>query len=401
MNAVCRKDRIYQDGTTPLFLRFTSNRKSRFVSLGVAINPVYWNAERQELTPDCPDGKNLQFRIDSVREEYAKKIHRLEVLEIEATLEALFGTARRSGTTTLNDVFNQAIARLEALGKYGSASKHKAALSLLNQFDPIAIRLEQIDISYLNDFELFLLKRGNKSNSIATKLSILKAIYNKAITEELFVPKSNPFTKFKVGRLWVETRKRAITKEDIQKLIDFELPPDTHFLYLEFARDIFLFSYYMAGINFKDIALLTYSSIHNGRIYYVRRKTTKEMNCHLIEPAQHIVQKYFRVHHQPEDYIFPILNRGTHVTDQQIFNRTHKMLVKVNTHLKWLGLQIGLQTPLTTYVARHTYATVMKKAGVNIALISESLGHSDLATTQIYLDSFENNQIDEAMRHLL
>ena len=90
-----------------------------------------------------------------------------------------------------------------------------------------------------------------------------------------------------------------------------------------------------------------------------------------------------------------------HKTAQQIFNRTHKVLRKVNRELKTLGEQIGLEMPLTTYVARHTFATVLKRSGVNIAIISESLGHSDLSTTQIYLDSFENSQIDAAMQNLL
>lgn len=114
-----------------------------------------------------------------------------------------------------------------------------------------------------------------------------------------------------------------------------------------------------------------------------------------------IIDKYSRPEHKPDDYIFPILNNRVHVTRQQIFNRTHKSLGKVNRELKVLGEMIGLQIPLTTYVARHTYATVLKRSGVNIAIISESLGHSDLSTTQIYLDSFENSQIDEAMKNLL
>ncbi len=90
-----------------------------------------------------------------------------------------------------------------------------------------------------------------------------------------------------------------------------------------------------------------------------------------------------------------------HITDKQIFHRIVKVLRKVNSALKEIGADIGLKFPLTTYVARHSYATVLKRSGVNIAIISESLGHSDLSTTQIYLDSFENSQIDEAMKNLL
>ena len=217
----------------------------------------------------------------------------------------------------------------------------------------------------------------------------------------MFLQKINPFAKYKVGSLWTRTRKRAITKEDIQKLVALEIAPNYRTDYAEFARDIFLFSYYTAGINFTDIATLRYCDIVDGRIYYSRHKTQKLLSFQLVPNAMRIIEKYSKANHAQEDYIFPILDRTEHKTAQQIFNRTHKVLRKVNRELKTLGEQIGLEMPLTTYVARHTFATVLKRSGVNIAIISESLGHSDLSTTQIYLDSFENSQIDAAMQHLL
>lgn len=138
-----------------------------------------------------------------------------------------------------------------------------------------------------------------------------------------------------------------------------------------------------------------------GRVNYSRHKTQKLLSFQLVPNAMQIIEKYIKTNHTQEDYIFPILDRSEHKTAQQIFNRLHKVLRKVNRELKTLGEQIGLEVPLTTYVARHTYATVLKRSGVNIAIISESLGHSDLSTTQIYLDSFENSQIDDAMKNLL
>ena len=124
------------------------------------------------------------------------------------------------------------------------------------------------------------------------------------------------------------------------------------------------------------------------------------MNCCLTEQAQEIIDKY-RTDQVAEDYIFPILDRHRHTTERQILDRVKKALRHVNRRLHELSVEIGLHTPLTTYVARHTYATVLKRSGVSVALISESLGHSDLSPTQIYLDSFENSQIDAAMAHLL
>ena len=398
INIVCRKDAINRNRLAPLALVFTHDRRRKFVGLGISVALEHWDFEKQQPTADCPDGAEIQFQITSKIREYEKKIKKLEVLEIPVTFDTLFEQNGKRINCTVGDYFKQIIDRLEKVEKYGSASKHKVTLALMSQFRSVNMRFEELDLTYLREFEIFLRQRGNVNNSLATKFSVLKAVYNKAVSENIFTPKRNPFQQFKVGSLWTNTRKRAITKEDIHKLIELDLS-DRDF-YTRLAKDIFLFSYFIAGINFKDIALLTYGDIDNGRIYYARRKTGKMMNCCLTEQAQEIIDKY-HTDQLDEDYIFPILNRTVHTTEKQILERVKKTLKHVNKRLHELSEEIGLHTPLTTYVARHTYATVLKRSGVSVALISESLGHSDLSTTQIYLDSFENSQIDAAMQHLL
>ena len=222
------------------------------------------------------------------------------------------------------------------------------------------------------------MKKGNKSNSIATKFSVLKAVYNKALAEGIFTTPHSPFLQFKIGRLWTATRKRAIRKEEVQRLMQAEILADGS-AYLDFAWDIFLFSYLSAGINFKDIATLRYCDMDEERIYYARHKTSKEMTCHLSEQSKAIIGKYAKSDHADEDYIFPILDRRIHKTEQQIYDRVRKVLKHGNKALHEWSRLLGLKIELTTYVARHTFATVLKRSGVNIAIISESLGHSDLS----------------------
>jgi len=397
---ICKKETNYKNGCSPLFIRFTHNRISKYVSLGIAVPPECWNPEQQTVTADCPNGRKVQLEIDTKLQAYEKKIQRLEALDIEVTFDTLLENKGKRVNCTVSDYFTQLIERLESVEKFGSAVKHKVNRSLLNQFKP-NVRFMDIDLTFLNDFELFLRRRGNKNNSVATKFSVFKAVYNKAVAEGIFIPKDNPFIRFKVSRLWTETRKRAIAKEDIHQLVNLPIVKSNRARYRELAQDLFLFSYLMAGINFKDMASLRHSDIYNGRIYYKRHKTGKEMNCTLIPKAKEIIDKYKNPTCNNSDYIFPILNKNIHVTEQLIYNRTHNVLAKVNRELRSLGEKIGLNVNLTTYVARHTFATVLKRSGVNIAIISESLGHSDLSTTQIYLDSFENSQIDEAMKNLL
>ena len=250
INAICRKDRINQNRTTNIYLRFTVNRRSRYVSTGINIPADDWDFDTQTLKTQNPA---VQLRIYEQIEKYDKRIKRLEALEVPVTLDNVLETDGRRVYCTIAEYFRRTIAQLESVGKIGSTSKHKVTFSLLQQFRSTNIRFDEITVGYLRDFELFLMKKGNKSNSIATKFSVLKAVYNKALAEGIFTTPHSPFLQFKIGRLWTATRKRAIRKEDVQRLMQAEIPADGS-AYLDFARDIFLFSYLSAGINFKDIA---------------------------------------------------------------------------------------------------------------------------------------------------
>ena len=401
IKVVLRTGKINKQGQSPLMLRFTHDRTTKFVALGLSVEPHYWDKDTELVLPTCPERITLQSQIDRTLAGYHKKIQRLEALDIPVNFETLFDAKPACSVgITIEDGFKAEIERLESLGKINSATKHKYALQVLDGYKPTTMALEAIDLDYLKGLELYLRQRGNKDNSIATRFAIFKAIYNKAVKEGKVAVKQNPFSIYQVGSLWAKTRKRAIDKDDIQRLIDLEITEGHTTEYRRLAKDLFLFSYFTAGMNFGDIARLRYKDILRGRVNYSRHKTQKLLSFQLVPMALQILEKYGTAGHG-EDYIFPILNRHEHTSPQQIFNRLHKVLRKVNRELKVLGEMIGLGMPLTTYVARHTYATVLKRSGVSVALISESQGHSDFSTTQIYLDTFENSQIDAAMQHLL
>lgn len=378
---ICRLDRLNKDNTAPLFLRFTKDSKIKYQSLGFTVPVSAWNRDTNELINNYPSFQKHQQIINNKIADFEKQIKRLEILDIEVSLSNLLGETSKKHTYTVTEYFSHCIERLEAMGKVGTASKYRYCNSLFNQFCPAKTRFEEIDLAFLQNLELFLRKRGNKNNSIATKFSVLKAVYNKALSDGVFIAKSNPFQRFKVGSLWTPTRKRAITKSEISKFMDIDVGDDSEDGYKGLAKDIFLFSYFTAGMNFKDIACLRFDDIMNDRVYYARHKTKKEMSCRLIVQAKEIIAKYSNRTHTDDDYIFPILDKHIHVTEQQIYNRIHKILTRINRALKELGKAADIKLPLSTYVARHTFATVLKRSGVDVAIISEALGHSDITTT--------------------
>ena len=153
----------------------------------------------------------------------------------------------------------------------------------------------------------------------------------------------------------------------------------------------------MGGINFIDIAFLTDANVIEGHLVYTRRKTKQLIQLPLQAKAMEIVQKY-RTH--TTSYWFPIFSPEDK-TEALKRKRAAKAMRSVNYYLKNIGKKLNVSTKITTYVARHSFATVLKRSGVNTSIISEAMGHSSEKVTQIYLDSFENDQIDEAMSNLL
>jgi len=168
----------------------------------------------------------------------------------------------------------------------------------------------------------------------------------------------------------------------------------------EFTRDIFTFAYLSGGISLVDMANLTSYNVHRGRLRYHRQKTHGAINFKLCEQAKEIIKKY-APYQKEAGYLFPIYDNRVHKTSVQKKNRLHKMLAKINKELKLLASELEIDADVTTYVARHSFASILKNTGVNIALISQALGHQDIKTTEIYLSKFDDKQMDEAMSNLL
>lgn len=402
ISVICRKDKISKQNKVTISIRLYHNYETRRISTGLKIDADNWDFENACLKNDTPNRAHLQYILDEQIQKLKKRELEYKIQGKNYSIDDILGCKRKS-VITIADYFKKIIDELTALGRLNTRDKYKFTFRSLSKFKSLEIPFTEIDFQFLKGYEMFLRKTGQADNSIATKFSSFKALYNKALDEELFTCEKNPFKKFRVGALWSATRKRAITKEEICQLASLDMSTLSKYPkpYLEFARDIFMFSYLTAGINFKDIALLKCCDMENNRIYYMRHKTKKNLTISLLPEARNIINKYLTFGKENEDYIFPILDRQIHTTEQQKFDRIQKVRTEVNKSLRLISETLGLKHHLTTYVARHSFATVLKNSGVNIALISEALGHSDLSTTQIYLDSFENEQVDAAMQKLL
>ena len=229
--------------------------------------------------------------------------------------------------------------------------------------------------------------RGLKRNTSSFYLRTLRNAYNIAVDEGLTDDKQ-PFRKVYTGV--DKTVKRAIGIDEIRaiKRLDLRGHPA-----LEMARDIVMFSFYMRGMSFVDMAYLSKKNLQGSRIVYCRKKTGQQLTIEVLPEAKEILEKY----ESGSQFLLPIIK----TEDGNERRRYKNAITMVNRNLKKIGAMAGLAEPLTTYVMRHSWATIARNKGIGLSVISEALGHDNEATTQIYLDSISTNKVDEANRSIL
>lgn len=248
----------------------------------------------------------------------------------------------------------------------------------------------QMDSDMIGQYEAWLKFRGLRQNSIAFYLRILRTFYRKAIEAGLAVNR-DIFAHVQTNS--VRTFKRAVTAEVIQRIRELKLP---HGSALDFARDLFLFSFYMRGMSFVDMAYLRKTDLKCDTVTYNRRKTNQTLAIEWENTMQAVVDKYAE---QTKDspYLLPILTKDT----SNPYAHYKHVEQRVNVNLKKIGKMVGLKMPLTTYVARHTWASIAMRINVPLAVISEGMGHSSFRTTQIYLQSIDESTVNQANREII
>jgi integrase len=431
------------DGSHPFFVRITKDRKRKYIATGQSLHPKYWNELKKEVRKSYPEpGRDrLLKKLAEWEVKYAeaattladadeqhdapavaakaiegrKALRRVKLVAYCDELAARYARTGRGGNAIVyRDLGNQLAKFIAA--EAGAATpptgrgQQDARAGWLQAND---VPLDRVTVPFCIEWEDTLRATGATDNTLSNRFRTLRAVLNQAIASGLLKASSYPFArtvaeqhKFQVGKFDLSTAKRAVGREELRRLE--ALAPATERARL--AKDVFLFSFYAGGINFVDLAQLRWRDLsgeapgtaHPERLHYTRQKTGGKFALRLLPPAAAIVAAYRPLTYAtPESYVFPILDGTRHVTVDQVKNRLHKVLGQVNQDLKELGPLAGIATPLTTYVARHSFATTLRMSGAGTAVISQAMGHKSEAVTAVYLDSFASELVDNAFDGLL
>lgn len=402
ISVICYKSKTLSNGEHPLMLRIAKNGKSKYKSLKISVAAKHWDFDKNIPKPNCPHKDLINKIILKTKLEYQQKVLEKKANEEEFTATSLIHEQKDDiKAITVDDFYKQLIKELKEKGQIGNSYAYLSSYDNLKNFNKgkkLNYTFSHIDVVFCKKFEDWMRRKGNKDTTISYQFRTLRAAFNRAIIAKVVSKEKNPFSEFKLSHLNTKTMKRALSKNDILKIMDADCHNKSKLSQL--AHDLFCFSYLCGGISLVDMANLTPQNIIEGRLIYQRQKTHGSINLQLSDRALKIISKYSD-YQKKAYYFFPILHCKRHITPMQKHNRVRKYCLHINQELKLLAKELNITANVTTYVARHSFATILKKSGVNIGIISQALGHQDIKTTQIYLSKFDNEQVDEAMKNLL
>jgi len=384
-----------QPGIFPVKYRITYQRKSVYYPSGFDMTEKDWEAlpgtrkeELKELRKYIIDG----FEVI--------KDHVNKLIEADTfTLEALNTRMKKGSKTSLLDAFDSRIEELRGKGQIGTATHYHCAKKCIEGFmqtdlKKTDIKFSEVTSDWLKRFEKHMLKDHKSFTTVSMYMRALRAIINEAKKRGIITSSQYPFNDYQIPT--TKGRKMALTVSQIKQILDHSLTLDIDQRY----RDLWFFSYLCNGINMNDLLRLKYTDIQNGEIYYHRLKTIRtsrdktEIVATLLPEMEHIIDRWGT----KGKYIFEGLEKAdTPAEERRLIQNITRA---VNERMGKIGNALGFG-PISTYTARHSFATVLKRSGASIAFISESLGHSDLKTTQNYLDSFEQKERAKNAAHLV
>lgn len=353
--------------------------------------------------------KNLAKKLRAVVKKADDVIDELEIFSFEQFERKLYLKAGEGENVFYH--YELMIQNLKANNQIGTASNYQLSLKSLKEFiitenskHPDKLNFSKITPKWLQQYENFMTDspRERSLTTVSMYLRALRTIFNNAISENEIKQDIYPFGKKKYQMPSVRNVKKALSNDELKLLFTAKALTKEQ----EKAKDFWFFSYACNGINIKDIALLKYSDINGDSISFYRAKTIKTSKTnlkpviiYLTDFNRSIIEKYSNKDTKSQNYIFPIIsNKNTELENFKLIKNFTKF---INQNLKKLAKEIGITSDISTYWARHSFATNAIRKGASMEFVSEALSHSNLLITQGYFSGFEDDVKKELSNKLM
>ena len=399
VKTVIRKTKL-ADGSFPIALRIIKDRKSKFFQTVFRAYPNEWNNTTGSFTNKNANSSQNNRLLLKFKDKALKILSDLEMEKEGFNLEDFEKRFRVTSNPVNQNVFyfwDEIVNEMISAGRIGNAQANIDTRHSVKLFHKSTkLMFQEITPGFLYKYEVFLRSRGGSDGGIGVKMRTIRALYNFAIERNITKEEFYPFKTYKISKLKGKSPKKALNIDQVKKIIDLDLNKYPSFTN---TRNYFVFSFYTRGMNFADMMKLKWKAIDNDKIFYTRSKTKGNFMIKILPPVREILD-YYLENSLGTKYVFPILLKDE-LTPLQLENRKHKTLQRYNKELKEIAKICGIDKQLSSYVARHSFANCLKQKGVATDVISESMGHQNLAVTQAYLKELDSSVLDEASELLL
>ena len=390
------------DGTYAVKLRLTYNREQKYYPLGVHLKPEDWERTKSEKPRKEFKEHQLFFnKIEQRAVEIIKELHPFSFQGFEKKFDQK--TDRSKDVLTYLETYIQQLSKDE---RSGTADSYQCAFNSFTKFIKTKNRKKlnfgDVTPEWLLEYEKWMVEKGKSLTSVGIYVRSLRTIINIAVDEGTLAREFYPFGKRKYQIPAGRNIKKALVLTDIKAIVDYKPTTEAEGR----ARDLWLFSYLCNGANVKDIARLQYRNIDQSMITFIRAKTErttkqdqKQISVVLMPEIKQIIDKWGVKPVGPQVYVFGLLDKSDN--SEKELAKVRQATKTINKYMKRIGEDLGISINPTTYTARHSFATVLKRSGAPTEFISESLGHKDLRTTENYLDSFEDSVKESYQKQLL
>ena len=380
-----------------LYYQVIHKRKVKWISMEHHIYTDEWDEKTETIVVAAGSERKgalalMQCKIDWAFKQWQTILDRMERSHKEYTAEELCEAFCKEQTyKTVFMFLQEQVTKKEQMKRHGTARTYGNAYRRFKAFrEDVDLTFDELTPDMIACFEAWLIDKRLKQNSIRCYLRTLNTLLCKAVEEGL-LSNTNLFSHVRLS--YVKTTKRAISEKELKVIANLQLPENST---MALARDIFMFSFYMRGMPFVDIAYLRKTDLRNGMWTYCRRKTNQCLMVEWEKAQQKILDRYAHLTDNGS-YLFPIIRKE----DGTEYKQYQRMQININRALKKIGEMAELKMPLTTYVARHTWASVARDMNIPIAVISEGMGHNSIRTTQVYLNSIDISRINEANKRII
>lgn len=375
---------VNKEGTYPVKIKVYFQGKPKYYPTGICMS----TKEELEEVLESKSKKNIEIQ-DIIGKELSRILKNVDILVERGTFSFsnLNNMLGKNIGGTLNEMISAKIKELENEEKFGTSAFYKGTLSLLKRYMKHDVPIKEVTVEWLNGLEKFILKTANQT-TVAMNMRNIRAIMNIAKQVGVIRESDYPFGRGKYQIKEGSGKKNALNKKQLKAIAEYSDGSMT----TEFYRDLWLFIYFCNGLNVADLISLKFSDIQNGEISFIRKKTkdrTRDVKriYAAITPKMYSIINKWGNDPKKSVYIFPFLKPGDSAWEHE---KKKKNLTKlINKRMKMIGEKLNFGK-ITTYVARHTYATVLRNEGVPISIISPMLGHSSVTTTEIYLADLES-----------